>query len=403
MAEIPLIQISGTTTSSRVHPVVLAKGFRPFFLLAGLYAALSMLLWLCVLEGRIQAGSYFGGIYWHAHEMIFGFTLAVIGGFLLTAVGNWTNRETVVGPPLAGLAALWLVGRLAVLFAADLPGPLVAVLDLSFLPALTIGCLRPILAIRNQRNYQFVVMLTALFLANLGMHLGALGIAPGWIRRGAWVAVDIIILMIIVMTARVLPMFTRNATGVEIIRNLPRLDYLATGGAAALVLCDATAIDERFCAIVALLAGLAVAARSATWGTRHTARYPLLWVLHGGHAFVALGLILRGIPFFIPQFTPSAALHALTAGGIGMLTLGMMARVSLGHSGRLMAVGRPMTISFGLLAAAAVIRVFGPLAGPSAYLHVMLTAGILFTAAFVIFLVVYVPILLAPRVDGRAG
>ncbi|MBI3786448.1 MAG: NnrS family protein [Deltaproteobacteria bacterium] len=402
MIQSSLVQL-GETDVPGVRPVLLAKGFRPFFLLAAAYVALAILIWVFALGGMVDLGTYFGATYWHAHEMVFGFATAVIAGFLLTAVGNWTGMETAVGLRLGALVALWIIGRVAVLFAARLPHPLAAVLDLVFLPALAVACARPMLASANQRNYQFVGMLGALFLANLGMHLGALGVAPAWIRRGAWLGVDIVILMIVVMTARIVPMFTRNATRVESIHNLPTLDHLASAGMLALVVFDAAGVDERFAAVLATLVGTAVAARSATWGTQHTLRHPLLWVLHAGHAFVALGLVLRGVSFLVPALTPSAALHALTAGGIGMLTLGMMARVALGHTGRMLAVGKPMTLGFAALALAALLRVCGPLFGLQAYRPTVMTAGCLFALGFAVYVVVYLRILLAPRPDGKPG
>lgn len=402
MATPSLIQLPDDSAPRTTH-AFLGKGFRPFFLLAAADAVLAMLIWLLALFGQIDLGTYFGGMYWHAHEMIFGFAVAVIAGFLLTAVANWTGRETAVGAPLACLALLWTAGRAAVFAAAHLPPPLTAVIDLAFLPALAAVCASPILRTTNRRNYQFVAMLGALFLANLGMHLGALGVAPFWVRRGAMVAVDLVILMIIVMTARIVPMFTRNATRLNGIRSLPQLDRAAAMGAASLALLDAIGAPERIVATVAFVVGIVVAARSVPWGTRYTLPHPLLWVLHAGHAFVALGLVLRGLALFMPALGPSVALHALTAGGIGVLTLGMMTRVSLGHTGRTLEVRRSMTVSFALIVSAALIRVLGPLFGAAAYLPAMTLAAALFAVAFAIYLLVYLPILVSPRVDGRPG
>lgn len=387
----------------RVRPALLAKGFRPFFLLAAGYGAGALVIWLLALNGAVDLGAYFGGMYWHAHEMIFGFTLAVIAGFLLTAIGNWTGIETAVGVPLAALVGLWMLGRVAVLFASTLPYGLAAVIDLAFLPVLVLVCARPVFASASRRNYQFVAMLAALFLANLGMHLGALGIAPLWVRRGAWVGVDVITLMIIVMSARIVPMFTRNATGIESIRNLPSLDNGAALVALSVLVFDVSAANEAAAVVLSVAAGVLVAARSVTWGTRHTLRHPLLWVLHAGHALVALGLVLRGVAFVEPRLTPGAALHALTAGGIGLMTLGMMARVSLGHSGRQLKVGSAMVLSFAMVLVSALVRVVGPLFGLSAYLPSMMLAGSLFAVGFAIYFVVYLPMLMAPRVDGKPG
>lgn len=386
-----------------VRPAVLGKGFRPFFWLAAVHVALVLPAWLLALSGRWSTDAYLSGTFWHAHEMLFGFTLAVIAGFLLTAVGNWTERETAVGLPLALMAVLWVLGRLSVTFADALPRGMAAVVDLSFVPALGVACARPVLGTRNARNYPFLVMLGVLFVANLGMHLGALGIAPAALRKGAWLGIYAVVLMMLVMTGRIVPMFTRNATRAEGILSVPRLDRAAVGSTLVAAAADLTGLDERAVAALSVLAAVSIIARAWRWGARHTHRQPLLWVLHAGHAFIAMGFLLRAVGLFVPRVTPAVSLHAFTAGGIGLLTLGMMARVSLGHTGRMLAPRPSMSAGFLLVLVAAVVRVFGPLLGPDAYLPTMIGSGTLFALGFAIFLVVYTPILLAPRVDGKPG
>ena len=386
-----------------IKPAVLGKGFRPFFWLAAVYAAVAMPVWTLVLRGNLNTGTYFGNTYWHAHEMLFGFAVAVIAGFLLTAVGNWTSSETAVGKPLALLAALWVLGRLAVLLADHLPRALPAVVDMAFVPAVAVACGLPLVRKRSTRNYAFVVMLAAISLANLGMHLGALGVVPEWTRTGAWLGVYIVVVMILVMSARIFPMFTKNATGVESIRShvmLNRASIAAALGTAAL---DLLALDMRLVAAASLLAGVLVLARSVHWGAQHTRSHPLLWILHLGHAYVGLGFLLRFVGIFWAAMGPTLALHAFTAGGIGLLTLGMMARVALGHTGRMLEVAPTVTVGFVLVALAVPIRVFGPLLGPDAYSVSMTTSGILFAAGFLLYLIVYTPILFSPRVDNRPG
>ncbi len=381
----------------------LAKGFRPFFLLAAAFAAFAMPLWVFAIRGDVTLGAYFGGTYWHAHEMFFGFCVAVIAGFLLTAVENWTHRETAVGAPLGLLAGLWLAGRVAVLLADRLPRTLPALVDLAFLPALAFACARPMLASSNRRNYPFVGMLAVLFAANLGMHLGALGVAPEWTRRGALLAAQVVVLMILVVTARVVPMFTRNATGESDVRNAPWLDRASLVGMLALAVLDALELDARLGACAAAVTSLLVFARSASWGAEFSLRHPLLWILHAGHAFVGVGLALRVASHFVPQLSPSTALHALTAGSMGCLTLGMMARVSLGHTGRPLEAPRSVHVAFVFMVLAGVARVAGPLFGPAAYLLSLMAAGTLFALAFALYLAAYAPMLFAPRADGRPG
>lgn len=400
MANSPM-HVSGST--SAVPLALFAKGFRPFFLVASAFAVLALPIWLALFATGADAVPYFGPQYWHAHEMVFGFAAAVIAGFLLTAVSNWTSRETAAGPALALLVMLWLVGRAAVLLAHRLAPGIGAALDLAFLPAVAIACGRPIVATKNFRNLVFVVLLTGVWLANLGTHLGALGIRPEWLRLGNLVGVDLVVLAMVIVGGRVIPMFTRSATRRGEIRNLPALDRIAVVCVAALVLADAAALDVRLSGTIALVAGLACALRARTWGMRASFDQPLLWVLHGGHAFITLGLLLRVASAWFLVVPSNAALHALTAGAIGMLTLGMMTRVGLGHTGRILTVPRRMGIAFAVVALAALLRVAAPFGPPTAYVPLVVVAGVLWSAGFAVYLFEYAQSLWTPRVDGRAG
>ncbi|NUO48124.1 MAG: NnrS family protein, partial [Polyangiaceae bacterium] len=318
--------------ASRPGPAIAAKGFRPFFALAAAYAILIVPLWLLVIAGTVRPSAYMDPSSWHAHEMILGFTVAVIAGFLLTAVGNWTKRETAVGVPLLGLAALWLAGRVAMLFASVLPRGLPALVDLAFVPLLMIVLARPLLAAKNHRNLVMLGILAALWAANVTMHLDALGImAMGWAHRAGVVAVDVVALVMLLIAGRVFPMFTRNATGVASIRSIPVLDAMTVIGMAAVVVADALSVDATIGNTLAGLVGLLAAARAIHWGAQHSFKEPLLWILHAGYAWLVLGLVMRAAA---PQLgiSSSLATHAITVGAIGSLTLGMMARVSLGHT-----------------------------------------------------------------------
>jgi len=394
---------SATGASTSIRPALLGKGFRPFFLLAALYAAGVVPIWLLMFGGQLDAAPHLGAMYWHAHEMVFGFAAAVIAGFLLTAVGNWTGRETAVGIPLALLAVLWMLGRVAILLGDVLPGALSAAVDLAFLPALALVCTRPLLAAKSWRNYPLIAILGGLTLANLGVHLGAHGIYPHWLRLGNIVAVDIVVLVVVVISGRVIPMFTRNTTGVATARTLPWLDRLAALAVALVALADAAGLDLRVAAAASGIGAAALFVRGFLFGARQIWRHPLLWVLHAAHAFIAVGLLLRAGASLTPELPWSSALHALTAGGIGMATLGMMARVGLGHTGRMLVVPRSIAIAFGLVAAGAALRVLAGWLPPGAYLPSLSFAGLLWAAGFGIYAVVHGPILLSPRVDGRPG
>jgi len=390
-------------TSSNTSLALTRKGFRPFFLLAALFAAAIVPAWLLILQGRFSVGGHFDPVGWHAHEMLFGYTVAVIAGFLLTAVGNWTQRETLVGRPLLALAALWVLGRLSLLAGGALPPVVTAVIDLSFLPALAVAIGRPILVARNSRNFILLGVLFALFVSNAFMHAAPLGLLPrAWSRSASLVAVDVIVLLLAVMAGRVFPMFTRNATGVSSVRSSPLLDALALGALALLVVTDAAMPGGRLAAAVLTVAALLAVARAVHWGARHTLREPLLWILHVGYAWIPVGLLLRAAANLgaIPE---SLGIHALTLGALGALTLGMMARVSLGHTGRPLRAAKPVAWAFAALTAAALVRVCVPLAAPTYYFASLSLAGALWALSFGLFLLVYTPILLRPRSDGKPG
>lgn len=393
---------AAATPAARVSPIA-AKGFRPFFLLAAAFAALIVPLWLLALRGVIHPGGALDPITWHSHEMIYGFAVAVIAGFLLTAVGNWTQRETAVGPALLGLAGLWLAGRVAFVLAPALPAVLVSAVDLAFLPVLAFVIGRPIVQSKNRRNLVMIGVLAALWIANLVIHLDGLGVLPGWRRRGSLVAVDVVIAVILIMAGRVFPMFTRNATKQDSIRSIPALDIAALASFVPVVVCDAAEVTTVVAPIAAGVAAFFALARTVHWGARHSFRQPLLWILHVGYLWIPIGLALRAASGFTPLVPASAATHALTVGAIGGLTLGMMARVSLGHTGRMLVAPRSVVVAFALVTLAALLRVVTPIAAPSLYAPSLEVIGSLWTLAFGAYVVVYAPMLFAPRPDGKAG
>lgn len=376
-----------------------ALGFRPFFLSAGLYAVLMMALWLLVLRGIITPGELPSAV-WHGHEMLFGFAVAVIAGFLLTAAQNWTGIPTPSGLPLAALFGLWLAGRLSFL-APGLPPALVAAIDLSFLPVLAATLALPILKARQLNNYPFPFMLLALTAANALVHGQALGLS-GTARLGLHLAAYVVVTMITVMGGRVIPSFTDNKlrTRARRWKSIERLVPVATVLAliAALV-----APDSRITALLAALAAAVHAIRLAGWYTPKFWSVPLLWILHLGYAWIVVGFALLALSALGPGIVALSALHAFTAGGIGVLTLGMMARVSLGHTGRQLEPPRIMTLAFVAINLAVLIRVALPLLFPGMYAQIVAAAGLVWIAAFGLFVWVYAPMLLRPRVDGKPG
>lgn len=384
---------------------ILSIGFRPFFLLATSSALVLVPLWLWVLT-HAGVSPYWTGTAWHSHEMIFGFTTAVVAGFLLTAASNWAQRRTASGSLLFGLAALWCAGRLVPLL--PLWPELVAAVDLAFLPALWAVLGRALFAARSRRNYGLLALLAALFLANGAMHAEQLhlhgfhvplmaGPAAGQ-RWALWVVAG----MVLVVGGRVIPMFTRNATGRPEVRKVAALDGAALVSFFVAVGADVLGVATTIGAMLWLAASALHLARMLTWGSRH-ARAPLLWVLHVGYAATAASFALEGLSQL--GYVPStAALHLFTVGGIGLLTSGMMARVSLGHSGRHLVVPRSVAVAFGLLTLAAAVRVFVPWYSPAAASLGWMLSGALWASAFALLLHFGVPIWFSPRADqgGRA-
>jgi len=386
--------------AERPQLALATKGFRPFFFLASLFAALIVPIWLLIVRGVLAPSTYTSAFDWHAHEMIFGYAVAVIAGFLLTAVGNWTGRETMTGAPLLGLATLWALGRVVMSSAHALPRGVAAFVDLAFLPVLGVVLASPLLGARNRRNYFVLAVIAALFAANVVIHLDALGLVPlGSARRASLTSIDVIVFLILVIAGRIVPMFTRNATGVKTIGSSVLLERLTMAAGATLVVTDVVAPESKSSAIVSAVVAAMALVRAARWGTLHTARHPLLWILHVGYAWIPIALVLRALPFAGVPVWSSLATHALTVGAIGAVTLGMMARVTLGHTGRPLVASPAMTCSFVAITVAAIARVFVPLAALRWHFVALIAAGVLWSLAFVIYLVVYAPALFSRRVD----
>lgn len=388
-------------------PALLSIGFRPFFLLATLGAILWVPLWLFVLSNaETTAGlvreSHMTPTALHAHEMIFGFAVAVIAGFLLTAGANWTGRPTTSGKSLALLVGLFLAGRLCLLTSV-LPPLYGALIDIAFLPALGVTLLVPLIQAGSTRNFQFVAMLLVLTVSNALMHAGSF---PEFVTltgltstTGSTLALRAITLMILVMGGRIIPVFTRNATKQSDIKQRPWADNLAIGTFLLAALLDLTSGASKLVGALLLIASGTHFLRMSTWGTRN-AKAPLLWILHAGYGAVALSLALEGLASWA-LVSKTVALHLLTIGGIGGLCLGMMTRVSLGHSGRMLSAPRTMSVAFVLLMGAAFVRVAGPIFTPFWLTESYHLSGALFTAAFALLLHFGVPIWFSPRVDER--
>jgi uncharacterized protein involved in response to NO len=381
--------------------VFFQKGFRPFFFLGALAAIGLVPYWAFTYQEPMTGEPGLESISWHSHEMIFGFAMAIIAGFLLTAVENWTDRPTARGPFLGVLVALWLVGRLV-----GFGGPAAAVgglADLCFIPALAIAIGVPLVMTGSKRNFLLLALLPALWLCDLLLHLRTSGLLTQSLLRSDLVAVDLIVVILVIVTGRIVPLFTRNALNDETIRPNPALSTAAIVATILVALVEFIAPSGFLMAAVAGVAGLLVLARSLRWGSFKTLGQPILWVLHIGHAWIWIGLLLKAVSAISLTVQPSIATHALTAGAVGTLTLGMMARVTLGHTGRPLQVSPLMTAGFVAVTISAVLRVGGPWLRMDLTRPILIASASLWLFAFAAYLLVNTRALMTPRPDGKAG
>ncbi|KAF3981053.1 MAG: NnrS family protein [Methylococcales symbiont of Hymedesmia sp. n. MRB-2018] len=379
-----------------------ALGFRAFFALAGLFALVLIALWTSVFDGSLLMDNYYPRAIWHAHEMLLGYSVAVIAGFLLTAVQNWTDVETIKGAPLAGLCLLWVYGRLLPFYAELLPHPLIALVDFSFLPVLAYFVAKPIIQSGNIKNLFFVALLSMIALGNFFIHAEILGFSVESTGLGLDIVIAIIVMMILVIAGKVFPFFTeKGLPGVMAIRN-PCMDKLAIGLSAlvfSLLIFDVSGIVLTICAIVAVIANFV---RVAGWYVQRIWYVPLLWVLYMGYAWIMLGFVFVALAS-VSLVSTSLATHAFTVGGIGVITLGMMARVSLGHTGRRLKASNTIAVAFALINLAAVSRVLLPAISATGFNTFLLISSYCWLAAFALFVFIYTPILSSVRIDGKKG
>jgi uncharacterized protein involved in response to NO len=377
-------------------PAVLTIAFRPFFLLAGLFAAIGVPLWLVIRSGDVAYAGHLGGSLWHGHEMIFGVAVAVFAGFLLTAAQNWTGRTTISGAGLGALAVLWLAARVLLLVPGEsLLWPAIVV-DSLFLPVFALVLLRPLVLAGNRRNMLFPVGLLVLAALNLAVHLAALGRLDWDPSRILWLALELMSVMMVIMGGRVIPFFTRNVLPNAGIATWNAADNVAIAATVAILPADLVFGEGPVLGLVALAAGAANIVRMLPWRGWAARRQPILWILHVGYLWLPVAFLLRGAAAF-DWVPPDASLHALGAGAVGTLTLGMMSRVALGHSGRAI-VAAPLTVlAYVLVILSGVLRVCASFDG-EALLQVAAAGWIL---GWLCFLIVYVPICLSRGGHGR--
>ncbi|UDF34444.1 UNVERIFIED_ORG: NnrS family protein [Shinella sp. XGS7] len=377
-------------------------GFRPFYLLAAGLALLSVPMWALQFSGLLGQ-AWLRGPAWHAHEMVFGYALAVIIGFLFTAGRNWSGQPTPTGRPLMALAALWLLARVLVLT----PWAWAALLANLAVPWLAAwGLWRALRRAGNKRNYFFVGLLMLMGLAAGALHLNLMGLLrlPARLEAGMGLplGLDIVLFMIVVMAGRVVPMFSNNGVpGMEARRD-PRLEKAVLGSVLALMVLDALGAGGPLLAAALGAATVLHLWRWWLWQPWKSLSNALVWVLHAAYLWLPVHLGLRAAAV-LGWIAPGPATHALTVGVIGLITLGMITRTALGHTGRPLRAGRFETLAYLSLLAAALLRVFLPLSAPSLLLLSVQLSAALWSLAFALYLWRYAPILLRPRADGLPG
>ena len=380
-------------------PPLLTAGFRPFFLAAAAWATLSMAAWMPMLSGQLELPSRFDPLSWHIHEMLFGFVMATVGGFLLTAIPNWTGRAPVAGTPLAVLAGLWLLGRVVCVFSAMIPAGMVIAADLAFAVALDVVAARELIAVGNRRNYPLLAPVILLAIANLLSHLQALGVAvpfgSGW-RLG----IAVVIVLISVIGGRIVPAFTNNWLGARgltpVAPSIPWLEIAARGTLIAAMLGWVFLPDWRPLGVLLLVAAALNLARLARWRGIATLEEPLLLVLHVGYLWLVIGVALLGLSLISDVVPPAAAVHALTAGAMGTMTLAVMTRATLGHTGRVLRADKVTMLIYALASASALLRIVAAWV-IDGQMDLYDVAALAWVGAFALFAAEYGPMLLAAR------
>ena len=379
-----------------------AMGFRAFFALAGLSALALIAVWNSLFNGSLHIDNYYPAINWHAHEMLLGYSAAVIAGFLLTAVRNWTNTPTTTPDQLASLCFLWIYGRVLPFYSDLVPDVLIAATDLAFLPVLVFFVSRPLLKTANYKNLTFTALLLLMTVGNGLIHAEILGLTEATAYLGLTMVLAIIVMMILVIAGRVFPFFTeRGLSGVVCIRN-QGLDIASVVVSLGVFLLLMLNVSGLLLTIFAVLAVVLNIMRVSAWYDSRIWFVPLLWVLYVGYGWLILGFGLIALSAYAIVL-PSLALHAFTVGGIGILTLGMMARVALGHTGRALKASNVMAIAFVLINLAALFRVLIPVLLPAWFGSFVVVSTYCWLAAFSLFAFYYAPILSTPRADGQPG
>lgn len=384
------------------HWLKQALAFRPFFLLAATFSIGALALWWFMLAGKVTVTVYGGPLWWHLHEMLFGFAVAVIAGFLLTAVQTWTQRPSLQSYPLLALVLLWLAARVLMLLPNAVPGLLIAIIDVTFLAVC--GFFMGYITIKAKRFRNVIFMPILLVMAGLNalMHASVLLKKPSIFMPSALTMVFMVVLIMVIMAGRIFPMFTANGTKTQKIENLAWLEKSVIGLTLLVAISQSGWFDLGvvFDSVLLLLAAAFHAVRAYRWRIWVTFKTPLVWSLQISYWFIVAGFLLLALAEVTPWFSRSQAMHSFTLGAMGLMILSMMSRVSLGHTGRPLQAPKMMPWAFGLLILALVARLLAP-AVTGFYQTGLLLATIAWGLAFLAFIAHYACILSQARPDGR--
>ncbi len=383
------------------------QAFRPLFLGGALFSIFAVVVWSLVLSDNLTISPYGGAFWWHMHEMIFGFAGAIVVGFLLTAVQNWTGLRATHGTSLVVLFALWLGARMLIFINLELIAPVVMVLDVGFYLLAAFFLLRLVWKANNRRNYFFVPALLMLATLNLITHLSIVVERPEWMTWSVRTSQFLIAFLMTVVAGRVLPMFTANGTGTKKVMPLAWLEKLVLSSTLLLLVIHVFRLDkvlpEVYVATIFGIAALANVYRLLRWRPWVTLTVPLVWSLHLAYLFIPTSYALFGLHFWDDAIRYSTALHTLTVGAMGTLILAMLSRISLGHTGRAIQAPKAMTVAFFAIALAGVVRMITGIWPAGLVINgYILTAG-LWAGAYGLFLVFYSQILMSPRADKQPG
>ncbi len=379
--------------------ILFQSGFRIFFLAAAIHALLSVNVWLLIVMGY-QISLPMTPLFWHSHEMFFGFTLAVISGFLLTAVKNWTGLETAKGKELFFLFFLWLLGRICFLF--NFQNPACLAIDLLYVPVFMFFVMRPILKTKNTRNYSVGIALLAMFVSNIFYHLNFWQIYPQGAQVGYKIFLVSTLFFIFLIGGRIIPFFSGNIVKSYKHKSHPLVERLIAPSLLMFGMCEIFWPMSLQSAVFSLFVFLIHAKRFLGWWNKEVLKMPILGILYLGYVLTFLGFLINTLSYFW-KLPPHISIHTFTIGGIGVFTLGMMTRVALGHTGRRIHASKFTVIAYACMFFAFLLRVIGVAVKPQLYLNMVHYSGGLWDLAMVFYLLSYASILCQPRQDGRPG